>query len=86
MKIRDGGESISAETYRALREHILSGRIAPGIEVTTPELCNTFGTSPGAVRSVQTARRRPHQRRGTSQPQSHIDFERRFARFDPGAR
>lgn len=52
MKVRDDGESISAETYRALRASILSGRIAPGIKVTTPDLCKTFDASPGAVREA----------------------------------
>lgn len=52
MKIDAGGESISAETYRTLRARILSGQIAPGTKVTTPQLCKSLGASLGAVREA----------------------------------
>lgn len=51
-KGKDEGGSISADTYLALRAGILSGGIAPGIKVTTPELCKAFDASPGAVREA----------------------------------
>jgi DNA-binding GntR family transcriptional regulator len=46
------GESISVETYRALRASILYGKIAPGTKVTTAVLCQTFDASLGAVREA----------------------------------
>lgn len=52
MKIRANGESISTETYRALRARILLGEIPPGSKVTTPGLCKAFGASLGAVREA----------------------------------
>lgn len=52
MKIPGKGTTIGGETYRSLREGILSGDIPPGDRVRTQKLCVRFGVSLGAVREA----------------------------------
>lgn len=50
MRVKEN--TISAETYEALRSSILLARLAPGARITINELCHRFDASLGAVREA----------------------------------
>lgn len=50
MKAREN--TISVETYEALRSSILLARLEPGARITITELCERFGAGLGAVREA----------------------------------